>query len=249
MRNLILICVTFLFVSIHCQTCTTDDDCGLGGVAYCSKPIGECSGTGQCAKFAEICTEQYEPVCGCDGVTYGNACSARSSIAHQGECRTSKVCLSNSQCEEGFFCSKDTCGGEGVCTITPEFCTMLYQPVCGCDGKMYGNPCVAASSGQSISSDSSCMSPKDTCNSNSDCQSGFFCNLDNVCGGDGTCEAIPEFCAEYYSRTCGCDGQVYSSRCDAHGNGVSVAPCPEDNSSTIVTLTVALVLLCAVWLL
>lgn len=37
-----------------------------------------------------ICTEQYEPVCGCDGETYGNACMAKCmnvDVEYTGECK------------------------------------------------------------------------------------------------------------------------------------------------------------------
>jgi hypothetical protein len=60
---------------------------------FCNFPIeaicGAADGTGTCEAVPEACTEIFDPVCGCDGVSYGNACDARSksvSVASEGAC-------------------------------------------------------------------------------------------------------------------------------------------------------------------
>lgn len=68
-------------------TCTVNAECEPE--QFCAKEPGDCEGDGTCATRPEICTQQWDPVCGCDDQTYGNACDAAANgenVAYEGEC-------------------------------------------------------------------------------------------------------------------------------------------------------------------
>jgi hypothetical protein len=59
---------------------------------YCSFEEGTCDDPdrrGVCEAIPDVCAEIFDPVCGCDGVTYANECEAAragESVDFEGEC-------------------------------------------------------------------------------------------------------------------------------------------------------------------
>ena len=141
-------------------SCSGNEFCDFSREAQC----GVADQPGVCRPRPDLCTLEYNPVCGCDGMTYSNACHATMagvSVAHGGQCERTCGTIAGLTCERDEFCDfgLGQCkisDAAGVCRRQPEVCPDIFDPVCGCDGVTYGNACEANRAGAQIDRTGAC---------------------------------------------------------------------------------------------
>jgi hypothetical protein len=75
--------------------------------------------------------------------------------------------LAGLACEDSEYCAHDahSCGtpdAAGTCWQRPVTCDSTYQPVCGCNGMVYSNECMANLAGEDVSRTVACEPPSGT---------------------------------------------------------------------------------------
>lgn len=187
--------------------------CGLTRFCDYESGCGFADETGLCADIPTACDDVLMPVCGCDGVTYDNACFANMAgqdTMHDGPCDGScgpMEAEGEGPCRMllGWMWDGTDCISIGGCNCVGADCDALFATEEDCnllyEGCIVRTPCVASS----------------------DCAATEWCDFADGarCGGDGVCTPRPDACVGD-TEVCGCDGITYDSECSANLAGSDV---------------------------
>lgn len=211
-----------------CGGCAPDPGC-----PECDVCLLVCEPAPAPPPVCDACPEIWAPVCGLDGVTYGNACEADcagADVAYEGECRVG--------CEDE---PQGDGPGDTPCEPEPEpepcACDLDWAPVCGLDGQSYFNACDAACHDTGVAYEGECYQwcldpegappPADGDHGESDEGRGEEGAGAEGAGAEGEPQADapgdvlcdpPQpacVCPEIYAPVCGVDGRTFANECAA----------------------------------
>jgi hypothetical protein len=105
-------------------------------------------------------------------------------------------------------CGRSSALGSGECVNNPSGCGAVYEPVCGCDGQVYSNACVASAAGQDVSETGGCTPPPNmfACGTRFCPRGTHYCHavIGGPAGAPGSfsCVVYPASCGD--TPTCAC---------------------------------------------
>ncbi len=173
------------------------------------------------------------PVVGTTGADEGDTVGGSSTTDGPG------IPCDGSVCAPGQLCdwTQGTCDGSGLrpadrgqCADPPVGCDDFYNPVCGCDGQVYGNACEAASAGVDTDASGACLPPRGLfpCGDEFCDVATSFCftsiSDSTLSPSDYSCQPLPEACAGAPSCDCvAADDLCVIPNCEADDGNVTIS--------------------------